>query len=440
MGFAVRARIERGGLRFACGSGGGSSLEAVRPALQSFHFCISSSVVRSPLCVREYFVGFPVRILHIALSLILGDLGRGIASRRLALVACRFRRGSPRVLEHGFGLSCSGRSCWFGALKVAKKQHSFQDFLITAALSLGMVALSLYFQVRVPQHEVLKAVSFSAWFAALGRALAWPFSGPPVAAVAVYFPVLTLLISYCLKRRAVLNLERSQPVEALVGVAFWVVLQAAAIAYGRGGDGSQCPGSRHMDLLAPGVLVNLFAVVTLLSVNRQSSWIRCGANLAGTVWMMWVLYGVVGTSHDQFSQCLARHGGIRSDEEHVRAYVATRDRGYLEDASRPLLPLPDPSQFAMLLDDPSIRQILPAVVRAPLRIEKESDLGNGFVSGGYPREIAAPPYERTWGSFSTMGGSSQGAMESGSITPHLLLPSVRNRGIYADGLVACSAR
>jgi hypothetical protein len=206
-----------------------------------------------------------------------------------------------------------------GALKVAKKQHSFQDFLITAALSLGMVALSLYFQVKVPQHEVLKAVSFSAWFAALGRALAWPFSGPPVAAVAVYFPVLALLISYCLKRRAVLDLERSRPVEALVCVAFWVVLQAAAIAYGRGGDGSQCPGSRHMDLLAPGVLVNLFAVVTLLSVNRQSSWIRCGANLAGTVWMMWVLYGVVGTSHDQFSRCLARHGGIRSDEEHVHA-------------------------------------------------------------------------------------------------------------------------
>jgi hypothetical protein len=88
----------------------------------------------------------------------------------------------------------------------------------------------------------------------------------------------------------------------------------------------------------------------------------------------------------------------------------------------------------MLLDDPSIRQILPAVVRAPLRIEKESDLGNGFVPGGYPREIAAPPYERTWGSFSTMGGSSQGAMESGSITPHLPYLQFEIAGYMRTGL------
>lgn len=321
-----------------------------------------------------------------------------------------------------------------GALKVAKKQSSFRDFLITAAVSLGMVAVSLYFRVTVPQHEVLKAASLSAWLAALGRALAWPFSGPPVVAVAVYFPVFALLISYCLKRRAVLDIERSRPAEALLGVAFWVVLQAAAIAYGRGGDGSQCPGSRHLDLLAPGVLVNLFAVVTLLSVNPRSPWMRCGGNLAGTVWMMWVLYGVVGTSHDQFSRCLARHGGIRSDEEHIRAYVATRDRGYLEGASRPLLPLPDPSQFAMLLEDPSIRQILPAVVRAPLRIEKESDLGNCFVPGGYLREIAEPPYERTWGSFSARGASSQGAMESKSFTPKLPYLQFEIAGYMRTGL------
>ena len=207
------------------------------------------------------------------------------------------------------------------ALKLAKKRSSFQDFWITAAVSFGMIALSLYFRVTVPLHEVLKAASLSAWFAAFGRAPGLAVFGPPLAAFAIYSPAIALLISYCWKRRAALDQEDSRLAEALLGVAFWVVLQAAAIAYGRGGDGSQSPGSRHMDLLAPGALVNLFAVVTLLRAYRQSAWIQRGGNLMGTAWMIWMLYGVIWTSHNQFSQCLVRHGGIRIAEEHIRAYV-----------------------------------------------------------------------------------------------------------------------
>jgi hypothetical protein len=321
-----------------------------------------------------------------------------------------------------------------GALKLAKNRSSFRDFWITAAVSFGMIALSLYFRVTVSQHEVLKAASLSAWFAAFGRALAWPFSGPPVAALAIYSPAIALLISYCWKRRAALDQEASRTAEALLGVAFWVVLQAAAIAYGRGGDGSQCPGSRHMDLLAPGALVNLFAVVAFLRANRQSAWIQRGGNLAGTVWMIWILCGVIWTSHDQFGQCLARHGGIRIDEEHVRAYVATGDRGYLKESSSPLLPFPDPTYFAILLDDSTIRQILPAVVRPPLQIEKERDLGNCFVLGGYPREIADAPHERRWGSFSEAGASSRGEMESASIKPRLPYLQFEIAGYMRTGL------
>ena len=320
------------------------------------------------------------------------------------------------------------------ALKTAGRHSSLRDFVITATLCLGMVAGSLYFRVTIPEHEVLKAVSLSAWLAAFGRALAWPFSGPPIVAVAVYFPVITLLVSYCFQRRTVADIEGRRSAEALLGLAFWVILQAAAIAYARGGDGSQCPGSRHMDLLAPGVLVNLFAIVALLSLNRQSVWVRRGGKLAAIGWMMWLLQGVFWTSYAHFSQCLVRHGGIRSDEEHVRAYVASGDRGYLEGFSRPLLPFPDPNYFALLLNDPTIRQILPAVVRPPLRIEKESDLGNCFVAGGHPREIKGPPSEAIWGSFSAAGAASQGAMESRSIVSHFSYLQFEIAGYMRTGL------
>ena len=213
-------------------------------------------------------MGFPVRLLPVALFFIPGTLGRGVASRWFALVDYRGGSGSPRVLEHGFGLSRVSCSCCLARIEVGEKTKLLSGLLDYRRSLFWDDCLSLYFRVTVPLHEVLKAASLSAWFAAFGRALAWPFSGPPLAAFAIYSPAIALLISYCWKRRAALDQEDSRLAEALLGVAFWVVLQAAAIAYGRGGDGSQSPGSRHLDLLAPGALVNLFAVVDSLRAYR----------------------------------------------------------------------------------------------------------------------------------------------------------------------------
>jgi hypothetical protein len=70
----------------------------------------------------------------------------------------------------------------------------------------------------------------------------------------------------------------------------------------------------------------------------------------------------------------------------------------------------------MLLDDPTIRNILPAVVRAPLRVEKVGDTGNAFVPDGYAPPVHHPSYERGWGSFSAQGLAVRGSFQSQRIT------------------------
>jgi hypothetical protein len=129
-----------------------------------------------------------------------------------------------------------------------------------------------------------------------------------------------------------------------------------------------------------------------------------------------------------------RTQGLFTIEETVRAYVATGDRKYLEDNPPPRIPYPKVARLAMLLDDPTIRSILPAVVRAPLRIEKGADTGGAFVPNGYAPPGNDPSYERGWGSYSGQGVAATGSMQSQSIIPSLRYLQFEITGYMRTGL------
>jgi hypothetical protein len=59
---------------------------------------------------------------------------------------------------------------------------------------------------------------------------------------------------------------------------------------------------------------------------------------------------------------------------------------------------------------------LPAVVRAPLRVEKAGDTGNAFVPDGFAPHVRNPSYERGWGSFSAQGAAARGSLQSQRMT------------------------
>ncbi|MGB8355167.1 MAG: hypothetical protein WCD79_14815, partial [Chthoniobacteraceae bacterium] len=121
--------------------------------------------------------------------------------------------------------------------------------VITGVVCLIDVAAGVLMTSKVPAHAFLKAESLSAWVIALGRVLAWPFPGNPVYAVWIQLPFIGLLALYFSGLEALQKKHFFRQIEVLIVVGFWTILQAAAMAYARGG-GNMPPASRYQDLLA----------------------------------------------------------------------------------------------------------------------------------------------------------------------------------------------
>jgi hypothetical protein len=285
---------------------------------------------------------------------------------------------------------------------------------VTVIVTAVVVGASLLFHVSVPRHEALGATSLTAWIIVFCRCLAWPFCDTPAASLIIYLPAALLTLRYFTQKGDGSAANQSASTEVLLAAAGWVVLQAAAIALTRGGNAQDPVASRYMDILALGALLNLAAALILLSDHgSRPSWGRP----AFAIWTLTILIGSAHLSYRQITAQSGRRPFLRLAEENVAGYVATGDLKYLEADRRPI-PYPDARRLALLLDDPSIRRILPAIVREPVRLENKSNGNATFIPNGYPPSVANPEFERVWGSFTGAGAAARGLMESQSITPH----------------------
>src|SRR5439155_21371404 len=111
---------------------------------------------------------------------------------------------------------------------------------------------AFYYQSTVPSHALIRAPSLSVWANFFSSCLAWSFCGTPMAALIMYLPVGLLVACYIRKRTTALHETWRRLTEAVIAVSTWVILQAAAMAYLRGGNTLPSPISRYMDILALG--------------------------------------------------------------------------------------------------------------------------------------------------------------------------------------------
>jgi hypothetical protein len=205
------------------------------------------------------------------------------------------------------------------------------------------------------------------------------------------------------------------------------------MAYFRGGNTLPHPPSRYMDILALGGAANFFAILLLMRAPQSPATRETGVVFA-TCWITALAAGSILISQRELGSRTVRTQSLSAIEETVRAYVATGDRTQLEANSPAAIPYPKPHRLAMLLDDPTIRSILPAVVRAPLRIDNASDSGNAFVLDGYEPPVRNSHYERGWGSFSAQGVAARGSMQSQRITTRFRYLQFEISGYMRKGL------
>ena len=320
------------------------------------------------------------------------------------------------------------------ALRLIKKPAWSWSSVILIIFCCALTAIAFCSRTTVPSHTAIRATSWSVWVDFFGCCLAWPFSTTAAAALIMYLPTGLLAARYFGKHTAALGDGWERQTEAVLSISAWVILQAAAMAYFRGGGTVPPPPSRYMDILALGGLANFFAVHLLMKELPNGTRGRPLCTVLAACWIIGLAAGSIHLSQCELASRPMRTQGLFAIEETVRAYVATGDRKYLEDNPPPRIPYPKVARLAMLLDDPTIRSILPAVIRAPLRVEKAADTGGAFVPNGYAQPGNDPSYERGWGSYSGQGVAATGSMQSQGIIAGLRYLQFEITGYLRTGL------
>ena len=151
---------------------------------------------------------------------------------------------------------------------------------------------------------------------------------------------------------------------ALLGLALWIGLSMAAIAYGR--TGAQAP--RYLDIAAAGLVVNFLCAARLAS--------GVGSKIAATGWSLLIMICVAVFSLHLPRDLADYRGMTRLQEANVRTFLATGAFPPGAAERRLALPYPHADRLASQLADPRVRRFLPSNLQSAIPV------GNG---------AAAPP-------------------------------------------------
>jgi len=233
--------------------------------------------------------------------------------------------------------------------------------LALAVLCLLIFAFGWHLKGYNPAHEVLKSHSVSEFFVMLGRCLAWPLIKAPILGLVMYLPLTALLVVYVLPAEITKTFNLPRPAfELLLGIGIWLSLQIAVTAYARGA-GNLLPASRYMDILALGVMVNLLAVILMFRLQPVQTRGHRAVVAIGAGWLAVATVGLILITVRNFKVELpAKRNASLIEVKNVREYVFTGDIKHLKNKPRLDIPYPSPERLASLLDDPTIRAILPS--------------------------------------------------------------------------------
>ncbi len=278
--------------------------------------------------------------------------------------------------------------------------------LLAGALIIAATAISLL--THVNEHEIYKAQTTLAFIMAFGRDLAWPCIGNPRNALLMMLPLALLSLRYLLSKRGDLRAE-----ELTLALGAWVVLQAAATAYARGGWGATI-ASRHMDLLSIGMVVNAFSIVLLFRRYVGCRRERIVLTVLCAAWIVMCGFGLNDLVRLSLkTQVPLKKYHSERQVANVRAFMATDDISRLEGKRDEEIPYPCPYHLAGILKNQQIEKLLPASVRRPLAIPYEARGQSAFIRGGISPEMSKPEdFENVFGSWFEDGAGGEGVFES----------------------------
>jgi len=189
----------------------------------------------------------------------------------------------------------------------------------------------------------------------------------------------------------------------LMAIGIWTLFQTAAFAYARGGI-----AVRYEDVMVMGSVANLAALLLLLQPLYNGA-LRCAAIALEAV----VLFACVGLVVFQWNLppgLLEMHTFMGIEEENTARYVLTGDTSSLADKPTLHIPYPDATRLISVLEDPLIRQVLPAGIRAPIVLDQAE--GYGFAPASIPPGLPALPHRVVVGSWQANRGGARAVFVS----------------------------
>lgn len=235
---------------------------------------------------------------------------------------------------------------------------SLQERWITIAAASILIAAGFYLRVSPESHIPLRAHSMGEFAKFLLACLSWPGKSMTIVAVVSWLPFAVFFADFVSGR------VKDGPRERFVlGMGFWVLLQAAALAFYRG-HSAEGLESRYMDILSFGLIANVMCAAWLINGSKRGRFMLM-------LTIIWLTVNGLGLYAVSFKGTLF---GWKQVMEFRRAqtagFVASEDPQFLN--SR-WVPHYDPKRLGSLLLDPAIYPILPFGIRKSLRLVPSLD-------------------------------------------------------------------
>jgi hypothetical protein len=293
---------------------------------------------------------------------------------------------------------------------IAIDKGNRRSHLPTLLICALITTISVMLLVKISGHAVLKAHSVTDFLLTFGKSLAWPWVIYPWLSLILYLPFLALVLRIVWLRRY------PSPAELFIlALGGWVILQAASMGYARGADGSS-PASRYMDILAFGVVVNLFAFYFITQLwYGLTCQIKPAFHVFACFWQVLVVIGLGGlTVVGSWPAIQQKQFQGMEQLKNTREFIRTGQISALQNKPFLHIPYPDPNRLAYLLANPKLRSILPHTLTVPPLLQSEQKESSFIADGFYPT-TGKYQNEITLGSYNSVGNSAIGRFESTSL-------------------------
>jgi hypothetical protein len=219
--------------------------------------------------------------------------------------------------------------------------------LLLVVMALAAVAIT----PSIAWHVALKARSLGQFIESLARFAAWPENGVVFGSPVLQLPLLLTVVVMLWNKKF-----HAPGYIFPVGVAIWLFGQEASLAYGRTFALAGAM-SRYTDLFAIGLVLNCFALL-MLACNSAAR-VRYRYAIGGVVWLGLVTFGFDVAASGYEAQLRAKALQGAAQEDNVRRYLCTGDVVHLQHKQMLAIPYPSAERLKALLDDRSVRSILP---------------------------------------------------------------------------------